>query len=226
MTCLLFFTMQGDLDKVSIMKKSDNQKKETIYYIFDPLCGWCYGFEPVMMKIQEQYKDRFNFEVIPGGMVRKENAQPIANMREFLLKAIPNLEDRTGIKIGQKYYDQILMKEGVTLDSEMPSRVFLTLAPYYPNREAELAKEIQDLLYQDGLDLGRKETYSKLDYMNRVDFESQEAHLQMRETFDWVSQLGVRGFPALLIERSGKFYQLGAGYMDYGRLSGVLDDLK
>ena len=39
-------------------------------------------------------------------MVLKQSAQPISNMREFLLNAIPHLENTTGIKIEQPYYDK------------------------------------------------------------------------------------------------------------------------
>ena len=98
-----------------------------------------------MIRFQEEYKDKVNLEVIPGGMVPKNVAQPIANMRGFLLGAIPSLEKRTGIKIGQPYYDNILNKEGVVLNSELPSQAYLGALDQYKGREVILAKEIQDL---------------------------------------------------------------------------------
>ncbi len=40
-----------------------------IIYVNDALCGWCYGFSPVITAIHEKYKDELDFEVISGGMV-------------------------------------------------------------------------------------------------------------------------------------------------------------
>ncbi|HVE60446.1 MAG TPA: hypothetical protein VNA26_01410, partial [Chitinophagaceae bacterium] len=40
-----------------------------VYYCYDALCGWCYGFSPVMKKIEQEYKDQVSFDVLSGGMI-------------------------------------------------------------------------------------------------------------------------------------------------------------
>ncbi|MBZ9686939.1 hypothetical protein G9F72_011440 [Clostridium estertheticum] len=42
--------------------------KNKIYYVMDTMCGWCYGFSDVITKIHEKHKDKYDFEIIPGGM--------------------------------------------------------------------------------------------------------------------------------------------------------------
>ena len=42
--------------------------KTKIYYVMDTMCGWCYGFSDVITKIQEKYKEVYDFSILPGGM--------------------------------------------------------------------------------------------------------------------------------------------------------------
>ena len=37
-----------------------------IIYFTDPMCSWCYGFAPVIEKIQENYPE-IKWEIIAGG---------------------------------------------------------------------------------------------------------------------------------------------------------------
>lgn len=32
-------------------------KQPIVYYVFDPLCGWCYGFSPIITKAYDTFKD-------------------------------------------------------------------------------------------------------------------------------------------------------------------------
>jgi putative protein-disulfide isomerase len=203
--------------------KDNEMSKVNVVYVFDPLCGWCYGFEPVMIKFQEEYKDKINLEVIPGGMVSIKNAQPLANMRSFLMNAIPSLEKRTGIKIGQAYYDSILNKDGVVLNSELPSQAFLGALNHYKGREVVLAKEIQDLLYQKGKDISKVEAFSSIKGLEIDSLNSENLTLKMNQAFTRSKQLGVTGYPAVLSEYQGKYYQLTSGYTDYDNLAKVTD---
>ena len=38
-------------------------KKETIIYIFDPLCGWCYGFSGTIVDLFNKRKDEFRDKI-------------------------------------------------------------------------------------------------------------------------------------------------------------------
>ena len=55
----------------------NNQEKTTVLYVFDPLCGWCYGFSPVMVKLNDNYKENVKFVVISGGMVVGDRIGPL-----------------------------------------------------------------------------------------------------------------------------------------------------
>ncbi len=55
----------------------NNTKKVKLIYVYDALCGWCYGFSPVMMQLHSKYKDSIDFQVVSGGMITGNRIGPI-----------------------------------------------------------------------------------------------------------------------------------------------------
>jgi hypothetical protein len=66
-----------------------------IIYIYDALCGWCYGFSPVMQQLQEKYAGKLEFEVLSGGMIMGLRAGPIGEVAAYIEKAYPDVESET-----------------------------------------------------------------------------------------------------------------------------------
>lgn len=221
-------------EQETVQESTMTKDKMKIIYVFDPLCGWCYGFEPVMEKVQANYGSDFEFEVISEGMVMPENERPVSELREFLENAIPALEDRTGISISKAYYDNILHNDSIVLNSVLPSRVFFALKPYCKYKEVELARKIQDLLYQQGLDIGKYESYTSLfqeyspEQVNTIEaFVSTEAvKTGTQKMFNQSQQMRVSGFPALLFEHEEKTYNLNIGYTSYENMAELLGKVK
>ena len=48
----LFMSTSMKENEASVMP-NDN-KKGTLLYVFDPLCGWCFGFTPVMENLEKK----------------------------------------------------------------------------------------------------------------------------------------------------------------------------
>ena len=110
------------------------------------------------------------------------------------------------------------MKDGIYLDSELPSKVFLFLKPKFKGKEAELAKNIQDLLYQKGLNTNNIESYNQLKDFNRKKFDSQDLNEKMKFDFNRSKELGVSGFPAVLMEQNGEISLISSGYVSLQEL--------
>ena len=65
----------------------ENLKKDKILYLYDPLCGWCYGFTPVMQLLSKKYESKFDFDVI----CRKASSSPATGF------AKQHIEEQTAI---------------------------------------------------------------------------------------------------------------------------------
>ena len=75
--------------------------KFSIIYVYDALCGWCYGFSPVIKQVFEKYQAQFDFEVISGGMILGERQGPIGEVAAYIKGAYKTVEDTTGVKFGE-----------------------------------------------------------------------------------------------------------------------------
>lgn len=205
----------------------------TILYVQDALCGWCYTFSPVIERLYEQYKDRIVFDVLSGGMVPPEFAQPMTAKAAYVVQAFKTAEDYTGMKFGEPYVRQFLYPEESTWleESLTPATALCLLKAGDTRNPIGFATAIQRLHMQEGKDLSIGETYRPLaesinldadDFIRRLGEE--EWQEEARYELALVKQLGITGFPAVLLQTAAdKFYLIARGYTPYEDLSARLE---
>jgi putative protein-disulfide isomerase len=212
---------------------------KTIIYCYDAYCGWCYGFSPVIKEIAEVYKDKFDFEVLSGGMIISETPKPIAVTAAYIEQSYKTVEAHTGIKFGSDYLWHIQNpdKSDWFPDSEKPAIAMCIFKEYYPGNQVAFAADLQYALHYEGRDLCDNEAYRHLleKYaINAEDFYSKLKSEEYKEKayyeFSLVKQLQVTGFPAVLLQvNESKFYLLARGYTDYAtmqeRIENVLKEI-
>ena len=55
-----------------------------IIYCYDAYCDWCYGFSPVITRLDEEYRDLLTIEVLSGGMILPEQPKSVAVLAGYL----------------------------------------------------------------------------------------------------------------------------------------------
>ncbi|UOQ52980.1 DsbA family protein [Hymenobacter cellulosivorans] len=193
-----------------------------ILYIFDPLCGWCYGMSPVIERIQNEFAGRLTVSVLSGGMVTGENVGPIRQDWDYISVALEQVEKVAGVEFGRAFRE--LGAEGSRRqDSEPPSRaltVFRQLDPY--NQTASFAHALQQAYFGEGKDLNDPDTYAVLaaDFgLNVAEFQRRwalpETAQATRQEFAAVGRIGVQGFPTTILRVGNQGYLLARGFMPY-----------
>jgi len=205
----------------------------TLYYCYDAYCGWCYGFSPVIRRIFEEYRDRLAFEVLSGGMILPEKPQPIGVMAPYIQKAYKTVEDHTGIKFGKDWLWHIFNPEESDWypSSEKPAIALCVFKDYYPELAIPFAADLQHALHEEGRDLTDDEAYRHL--LEKYGIPDGEFYEKLHspvykakayEEFELVKQLGITGFPTLLLQVSeSRMYLLSRGYTDYETFRGALE---
>lgn len=197
-------------------------EKLTIIYIYDALCGWCYGFSPVMQRLYEEYQDRLRFEVLCGGLITGPRIQPVAGMADYIRQSSDLLQDATGLSPSEDFYTRILDK-GTYLSNSLPPAIALHIfKERFAEQQLPVAQEIQRLFFQDGQDLNLAETYfplaDKLGLGNNA-FQQQFNDPIYTERalaeFKQVKAWGIDGFPAVLGRRGNELFLLAHGYEPY-----------
>ncbi len=205
-----------------------NNNQIYIYYFFDVLCGWCYGFSPVIQKLHEKYKYDMRFEIFSGGMITGERAGPIGQVAAYIKDAHKTVENTTGVEFGEAFLSKVL-EEGSTVFSSIPPSLALSTFKMFQKENAiPFAGILQKAVYYDGIDPNDYEEYGKYAALFGLDkkvfveqMKGGQATALMEKEFGMTHQAGVQGFPTLVAAVGPEMYVLTRGYAPFDKLDAV-----
>ena len=205
----------------------------TLIYIFDPYCGWCYGFSEVIKRIADEYKDKLAFETLSGGMILNDKPPHFGPMARYVQTAYKQAEKVTGVKFGEDFLWHVFHPEETDWypDSLKAAVALCIFKEYFPDRSVHIAADLQYALNYEGRDLTDNEAYRHLLDRYQIsadDFYKKLADKEYEEKAFYeialVKQLQVKGFPCVLIQVSdSKFFQVAQGYTDYETVKARID---
>jgi putative protein-disulfide isomerase len=205
--------------------------KQKIIYAFDPLCGWCYGFNAVILKLKEEYNEQLDFEVKSGGLVIGKRICKISEKAKYLKKSLPSVERITGIEFGEKFHK--LLDDGEYVSNSIPPSIaFNVFKSFRPDLAFDIAHAIQKTHYIDGMDLNNIRPYfkvaeqfgvNKFGFMERYEDPMYERFTE--EDFDLVKGWGANHYPAILLERGKEVEMVSEGYISYEALKEDFEDI-
>lgn len=207
-------------------------ENKAVLYFFDPLCGWCYGFNPVILKLSEKYSGKIPFRVICGGMILGDNEGPINKVAAYINVAHKTVEQTTGVKFGNTFIHKVLAEGTIHFSSLYPSRMFNAFKLLVKNNDVDLAHEIQKVIYSDGKDLNEIESYFSIAKKYNIPEELLRSTLSMDQTvsntdfeFNLTRELGVNGFPNVYLLNNSKLTPICNGYTSFDSLEKRLIEL-
>lgn len=206
--------------------------RPVVLYVYDPLCGWCYGFSPVMEEMAVEFGDMADFKVISGGMVTGDRVGPLSDIAPYIRKAYKDVEKLSGVLFGDKYLQILFGDAAWVMNSEPPSRIHALFCHEFQDQQTRVSALIQKGIYQEALppvsdELGIwvGEQLGKSSGWTLQQLNSEENIQRMKDHFDLSSKLGVTGFPAVFVWKSGTWYQVSRGFMEKGQMRSILKDL-
>lgn len=196
-------------------------EKPKIIYVYDAICGWCFGFSPVMAKFAEEYGNKIDIEVISGGLMLGQRSGPIRIVGAHIPNAYPIVENRCGVQFGSKFLDQL--REGkMVLNSLPPAIALCIMKDLHPEKALAFAGMLHDIYYKDGIDsedigaYGRCAANLGLDEVAFNNHMTEERYLEKaKEDFRKAGSLGVSSFPTVVLQYQGKTKVLFSGYLPY-----------
>lgn len=209
----------------SMIESKDSTKLKLIYY-YDALCGWCYGFSPVISKIQENYKDKITIEVISGGLFLGNRAGFVNDVAPHIKAgAYKSVEARTDVKFGNSFLTDVFGEGKMTLNSLPPSIALCIVREKYPDKELAFAEMLLKAVYSDGINPINIEEYK--DYIAQIGLPYDEFYTCMKEDkykamaldeFETFKNIGFTGMPTLIVKKGQQEILLSNGYIDYDEL--------
>lgn len=195
------------------------ESKPTFYYIYDALCGWCFGMSPGIAQLKARYQDKINFTVLSGGMVTGSRIGPATDMAQYIRGAYKRVEEYAGVKFGPAYLDGTLSNPDAIFSSIKPAQALTYAKKVNPSIAVDFAHEIQNAIFQDGKLPDQWATYVAI--ATTFGFDATTFEQEARSTniaaateqeFALVKSWGVTGFPTIVMEHGGSYYLLSRGF--------------
>lgn len=219
---VLFFNLQA---------VSQNNKKMKIIYIMDPQCGWCYGNSKNIIDLRENFKDKFEFELLLGGMWIGNDAPKGGNgLNQFIKAHAPRMEKTTGVEVGVKYYE---LTNDITyqFSSLEPCAAIQIIKENYPDRAFEFTSNVQKALFIDGDKLDNINVYLKILKQMKIDDKLFTDKWMKKENLEKANAEFVKasrlanGFPSLILDNNGSITELASGYFNYSSMENKLNQI-
>lgn len=206
-----------------------------IHYLFDPLCGWCYGAIPALRKLA-QLGD-VDVHLSPTGLFAGENARTMdAGFAAYAWQNDQRIARLTGQVFSEHYRADVLGAAGSLFDSapatlgvvaagasakehELKALIALQTARYVDGRDNSNRAIVADVLSELGLeDAARRVLSPDEDLLNDYRTRVEAARLMMR-------QIGAQGVPAVVMEEGGAYATLPSSLL-YGEFDALASHLR
>ncbi|MDQ5892891.1 MAG: putative protein-disulfide isomerase [Pseudomonadota bacterium] len=190
-----------------------------LHYIYDPLCGWCYGAAPLALAAQEI--DGLDLILHGGGMMTGSNSRTITpEWHDYVIPHDRRIAQMTGQTFGEAYYEGLLRDTSVVLDSAPPTAAVLA-AEAMADKGMAMLHEIERAHYVSGLKnadaavlrqcaeaIGLDgETFST--EFNIIQAETLSKHISASR--ELLAKVRGQGFPTFALEdANGNFQQIPA----------------
>lgn len=176
----------------------------TLYYVYDPMCSWCWGFRPVWDKVKAELSGRVDIVYVLGGLAPESHEPMPEEMRESLQRTWRRVSEVCGVSFNFDFWTR-----NTPMRSTYPACKAALAARGY-GKELAMYERIQRYYYREA---GNPSVYENLyelaqelgiprgEFIERI--HSDELDSRLREEIMFAEQLGAQGFPSLILEQGG-----------------------
>lgn len=197
---------------------STTTRQQTLYYIYDPMCSWCYAFRPVWQQVQQALPTDTQIQTVLGGLA-PDTDEPMSVATQNMIQAnwhkimqvVPatpfNFSFWTNCQPRRSTYPAcraVLAAEAQTIQAGQAMLTAIQNAYYQQARNPSDTSTLIELATEIGLDIAR---FTK--DLNSVFIQEQlEQHLALAD------QLGAYSFPSLVLRIDDRLFKIQHSYTD------------
>ena len=201
-------------------------KKDTLYYVLDPMCSWCWGFSKTWSAIKSSLSDEISIQYVMGGLAPDSYEPMTDEMREYIQTMWRKIERSIpGTKFNYDFWSNCSPRR-----STYPAcRAVIAIRKQNPSLEEQMINSIQHAYYIDAKNPSDDSTLIDLASKLDIDIEQFKKTLNNNETqslllgdISIAKQLGAQGFPSLFYKDSKEIRPL---QIDYNNPRIILDQI-
>ena len=196
-------------------------------YIADPMCSWCYGFAPVIEALADHFKGRLPVKLMMGGLRAGNTRAMRAEDKDYIRKAWSTVGPATGRAFDMAFFD----REGFIYDTEPACRAVVTARHLAPDTALAFKGRISEAFYGRNRDMTDTEQITAIavdagfdEMAFRSAFLSPDMRRDTARDFVDAKQMGVEGFPCLLIGGENRDYAIITN--GYRPITGMIEGIE
>lgn len=198
----------------------------TLYYFHDPMCSWCYAFSPTLTTLKAGLTGQLGIEYVLGGLAPDDDEPMPESLQQTIQHHWQRIEQTVpGTRFNYDFWTQCRARR-----STYPACRSLIAAAQQGQEEAEkMLVAIQHAYYQQARNPSDYSTHIELAKEAGLDVKSFERDLRSEATekelqrqIAFTHNLGVRGFPTLVLRKEQRYIPIG---INYTSAAGMLEEI-
>lgn len=176
----------------------------TLHYIYDPLCGWCYGAEPLLAAGLELTE--LAIQLHAGGLWPEPTRLP-EDTRRYIQQADARIASLSGQPFGEAYLSGLLLDPSLVLDSRPTTAAVLAAQSLDPAQGPAMLRAIQHAHYERGRRVVELDVLLDIAAECGLDRDAFRAALRqvpvdahIADTRRLMAHIGAAGFPTFVLQ--------------------------
>ncbi|NVD08943.1 DsbA family protein [Vibrio sp. JPW-9-11-11] len=196
---------------------SENRTNK-LYYVYDPMCSWCWGYKPVWQQIQNSLSEKIDIHYLLGGLAPDSDVAMPDEMQKQIAAYWKKIEDYLGTAFNYDFWTQNTPRRSTypacraILAARKQGAEFAMLdaiqqAYYLQARNPSDADVLLNLAQQTGLDTQQFEH----------DFTSADLNQSLLDEIAFARRIGGNSFPSLFVQTAQGCVELPVDYQSATR---------
>jgi putative protein-disulfide isomerase len=191
--------------------------QDTLIYVHDPMCSWCWGFEPARQKIFEAMAGRMQIRRMVGGLAPDSEVPMPEAMRSMLQQAWRRIEQTIP---GTEFNFDFWQKCSPRRSTYPANRAVIAAREQGDEFDAQMTARIQRAYYLEARNPSDECTLIELATDIGLDTEQFAASLAADSTQQKLTteiqaarEMGIDSFPSMAVLRAGGLRHIGLNYI-------------
>ena len=178
----------------------------TLYYVYDPMCSWCWGFNKTWNKVKKSLPKNINIQYVLGGLAPDSNEIMPDKMREYIQYNWQKIEKN----IPGTIFNYDFWANCTPVRSTYPAcRAVIAAKNQNDQLEISMINAIQEAYYLYAKNPSKDTTLiniAKAIGLNvtqfKKDLNSKTTQQQLDNNINLSKSLGAKGFPSIILEKN------------------------
>ncbi|MGF1701467.1 DsbA family protein [Photobacterium makurazakiensis] len=187
--------------------------KVKLYYVYDPMCSWCWGYKPTWDKIREALSDHVEIVYVLGGLAPDSDIPMPEAMQVQIASYWKKIEQYLGTSFNHDFWSKNTPRR-----STYPSCRAI-IAARSQGAELMMLEAIQKAYYleaknpsDDAILISLAEDLGLDSAMFKAEFLSNRTQDLLLEELAFARSIGGNSFPSLIVEKENRFIEVPVNY--------------